>query len=67
MEVRIIKVNIEAKLFSFCKVFDILSNRGPKSFSKSSFIFVILKVLSRVEKSKASFEPLRHNFEAEEG
>ena len=23
--------------------------------------------LTRVEKSKASFEPLRHNFEAEEG
>ena len=26
-----------------------------------------LYLATRVEKSKASFEPLRHNFEAEEG
>ena len=35
----------------------------------SLFLFSSIKIINatRVEKSKASFESLRHNFEAEEG
>ena len=56
-------------IFTICE-----TNNCEAGFNEEPLFLFLLEtaqklivLLSRVEKSKASFEPLRHNFEAEEG